>query len=214
MIHIEFFHDAVCGWCYVLSPRLRQIAALYPVQVTHRTFVLQRNQAEMIARFGSVAQAKTEILSHWQRCQQFSDDPSRFNINGMRQREFDYPTGYLAALYCKAVELRFGQQQHWDYFDLVQRSHLYHNDNIADASVLQQLLTQMQLPVDEILAQLASAETRAGVDADSQRAASFGIRSIPTLLINGSKLVSQCLTLTQLTALIENEIKSRSGDPK
>ena len=23
---IDFFHDVVCGWCYVMSPRLRQVA--------------------------------------------------------------------------------------------------------------------------------------------------------------------------------------------
>ncbi|EOX4315594.1 DsbA family protein [Vibrio cholerae] len=65
---IEFFHDAVCGWCYVLSPRLRKLAKQQNIQIVQRCFVLQRSDEEMVERFGSLAQAKSEILNHWIAC--------------------------------------------------------------------------------------------------------------------------------------------------
>lgn len=101
---IEFFHDAVCGWCYVLSPRLRKLAKQQNIQIVQRCFVLQRSDEEMIERFGSLAQAKSEILNHWIACQQAADDKTLFNIEGMRAQPFNYPSGYLAAVGAKAAE--------------------------------------------------------------------------------------------------------------
>lgn len=206
MIQIEFFHDAVCGWCYVLSPRLRKIAAKYPVNVIHRAFVLQRNDEEMVARFGSLELAKQEILQHWQSCKSFADEPESINIEGMRKADFNYPNGYLAALYAKAVERIAGQDAHWDFFDAVQKVHLYDNQNIADKAVLGAVVQKLELPLDQIDAILHSADNVNALEVDRARAADFDIKSIPTLLINGRNLISQSLSLTQLEHLVEAEL--------
>ncbi|MCL2920220.1 DsbA family oxidoreductase [Shewanella litorisediminis] len=206
MIQIEFFHDAVCGWCYVMSPRLRSIVARYPVSITHRAFVLQRNDQEMIARFGSLALAKMEILQHWQSCKSFADDPGSINIEGMRATSFNYPNGYLSALYAKAVENAAGQDAHWEFFDAVQKAHLYYNQNISDTSVLDSIVKELNLPAEHIHAVLNSAENVNALEGDLERAANFGIKSIPTLLVNCRKLISQSLSLPQLENLIESEL--------
>jgi len=208
MIQIEFFHDAVCGWCYVLSPRLRKIAANYPVKVIHRAFVLQRNDEEMVARFGSLERAKQEILQHWQSCKSFADEPESINIEGMRSADFNYPNGYLAALYTKAVERIAGQDAHWDFFDAVQKVHLYHNQNIADARVLDAVVQKLELPLDQINAIVHSTDNVNALEADRARAAYFDIKSIPTLLINGRNLISQSLSLAQLEHLVVTELTS------
>jgi predicted DsbA family dithiol-disulfide isomerase len=70
---IDFFHDVVCGWCYVMSPRLRQVARELGLRVRHRSFVLQASRAEMVAAFGSMERAKQVILEHWQACAQHDD---------------------------------------------------------------------------------------------------------------------------------------------
>lgn len=44
---VDFFHDVVCGWCYVMSPRLRQVAAELGVTVRQRSFVLQESPEQM-----------------------------------------------------------------------------------------------------------------------------------------------------------------------
>ncbi|MEW9799637.1 DsbA family oxidoreductase [Alteromonas sp. CYL-A6] len=208
MIQIEFFHDAVCGWCYVLSPRLRKIAAKYPVKVIHRAFVLQRNDEEMVARFGSLELAKQEILQHWQSCKSFADEPESINIEGMRSAGFNYPNGYLAALYGKAVEHIAGQDAHWDFFDAVQKVHLYHNQNIAETAVLDVVVQKLGLPLESIHAILHSADNANALEADRARAAYFDIKSIPTLLINGRNLISQSLSLAQLEHLVVTELTS------
>ena len=45
---VDFFHDVVCSWCYVMSPRLRQAAAELGIQVRQRSFVLQDNREQMV----------------------------------------------------------------------------------------------------------------------------------------------------------------------
>ena len=206
MIQVEFFHDAVCGWCYVLSHRLRKIAAKYPIKVIHRAFVLQRNDEEMVARFGSLELAKQEILQHWQSCRSFADEPESINIEGMRKANFNYPNGYLAALYAKAVECIGGQDAHWDFFDTVQKAHLHHNQNIADTTVLDSVVQKLGLPLDQVNSIVHSKDNVIAVEEDRSRAAEFDIKSIPTILINGRNLISQSLSLTQLEHLVVAEL--------
>ncbi len=31
-VSIDFYHDVVCGWCFVLSPRLHQVVADFDVK--------------------------------------------------------------------------------------------------------------------------------------------------------------------------------------
>jgi predicted DsbA family dithiol-disulfide isomerase len=101
---IDFFHDVVCGWCYVMSPRLRQVARELGLRVRQRSFVLQASRAEMVARFGSMEQAKQTILGHWEACARH-DDTQRIDIEGMRRESFEYPSGLAGALACQAAQI-------------------------------------------------------------------------------------------------------------
>lgn len=211
MITVEFFHDAVCGWCYLLSPRLRKLAAKYPLEIVHRSFVLQRDEQEMIARFGSLTQAKHEILQHWEQCQRYAEQPDLINIERMRAADFNYPSGYLAALYAKAIEQLWGQQAHWDFFDATQRAHLYRAENIADVQVLDNITRAQGHNYPELLSVLDSSSVKQAVLDDNRRAEEFGIRSIPSLLIDGTRVVSQNLSLSQLDELIRTHVQAKEG---
>ncbi|KIC20839.1 MULTISPECIES: DsbA family oxidoreductase, partial [unclassified Leisingera] len=92
VLTIDFFHDAVCGWCFVMSPKLRKLAAEFPIRVRHRTFVLQDSPAKLAAAFGSAEKAKSAILGHWERCAEH-DEGGRINVEGMRRQRSPYPTG-------------------------------------------------------------------------------------------------------------------------
>lgn len=201
-ITLEFFHDAVCGWCYVLSPRLRKLAERADIEVKQRCFVLQRNDDEMITRFGSLAAAKQEILNHWVACQQHADDPDRFDIEGMRAKPFSYPSGYLAALGAKAAELMGNSDTHWDYFDEIQHLHLKVNDNIGDRDVILAAANNIGLDTVRFETLLDSDAVRDAVEADLKRARAFHLRSIPSLIINGEQVVSQTLTEQALLELV------------
>lgn len=180
---IDFFHDVVCSWCFNISPRLRALAEEFDLDIRHRTYVLQADRDEMIARFGSMDGAKAEILRHWAASRAASDTPEAFNIEAMREADFEYPSGMSAALACKAAELQGGQRAHWAMFDAIQRAHISEARNIADAAVLHGIAAAIGLDADRLAADMATAGTRALVEADRAEARRLQVRTVPTILV-------------------------------
>ena len=202
---IDFFHDAVCGWCYVTSPRLRKVAGELGIQVRHHTFVLQDSREQMVQVFGSMEAAKTEILKHWQSCA-LHDDSHSINIEGMREQPFEYPHGLLSALACQAAQDLAGEQGHWDYFDAVQRAHLAQNRNIGDTEVLLAIAIEQGFERSAFLAAMNSASARQAVQVDRIAAASSGIRSIPTLIVSSA---TDGREVERLQTMSAEQLKSR-----
>lgn len=195
-LKVEFFHDAVCAWCFVLAPRLQQLQAELNLDIQHRTFILQTSREAMIERFGSMPQAKQTILEHWRACAEAEDTP-RINIEGMRQQAFDYPTGLLAGLACQAATLLAGNPGHARMFERLQEAHLVENRNIGDHDTVLTLAEEAGLDTAafalafyEQAPQLLHDELAMG-----QR---LGIRSVPSLVIDGRYLVSGALGLDEL----------------
>ncbi|WP_375748106.1 DsbA family protein [Vibrio sp. HN007] len=181
---IEFFHDVVCGWCYIQSPALRRLASEYDVRVVHRNFVLQRNDREMINKWGSLENAKAEILQHWESCQSFEGNNEKFNISGMREADFNYPNGLLAAKATKAAEILHGQKGHWDMFDLLQKYHLQLTKNVNDIEVIQQAANDLEYDKQAFNQLLESEHVLSELTRDSEIAFKYCVRSIPTLIVN------------------------------
>lgn len=189
VIKIDFYHDVVCGWCFVISPRLRKLSEELPLEIRQRSFVLQDSREEMARAWGSPERAKREILGHWERCREADDDRSRINVEGMWQQSFEYPSGMIGTLGCKAAEIQGGQAAHWSMFDAVQRAHLTDNRNIGDAGVIAGVAKEIGLDMARFERDLHSAYTRQKVEEDRARARSLGIRSIPSLVIEEAGVV-------------------------
>lgn len=194
---VDFFHDVICGWCYVLSPRLRQLEKELDLDIRHHAFALSADKEEMIQRFGSMAQAKDAILGHWQQCA-LADDQPRINVEGMRNQSFEYPASTPGLLACKAVLKQAGQQSYWNYFDAVQHAHMSDNRNIADPEVLISLAADLGLDVQRFERDLQAPELLEEIAQDLQLAQDFAIQSVPSLVINRQWLLSGAQPLDEL----------------
>ncbi|WP_370680558.1 DsbA family protein [Comamonas sp. GB3 AK4-5] len=181
---IDFFHDVVCGWCYVMSPRLRQVASELGLRVRQRSFVLQASRAEMVATFGSMEQAKHTILGHWEACARH-DDAQRIDIAGMRRESFEYPSGMAGALACQAAQILEGDAAHWDLFDAIQHAHLSAHRNIGDAEVLLDIATRTGFERNAFARCMESPEALHLVHQDRALAQRMGLHAIPTLIAPG-----------------------------
>lgn len=200
---LDFYHDVVCGWCFVLSPRLHRIGQEFMIDLRHKTFVLQDTRERMEQVFGSMPAAKTEILSHWEQCRVAADDPSTINVEGMRAASFEYPNGWLAALACKAAEMQGGAIAHGRLFDALQGEHLTRNRNISDPEVLFQAATAIGLDRDRFRRDFTGMEVQTLVQADREQARALGIRSIPTLVVRETgQLLQNIGSLDQLRQMI------------
>ncbi len=189
---LDFFHDVVCGWCFNLSPRLRALRTEFDLDIHHRTFVLQDSPSAMAIRFGSMANAKTTILGHWEACRAASDTPEAFNIEGMRRAPFDYPYGLPGALACKAAERMGGLESHWNMFDAIQRAHIREVRNIADQGVLAEIAEETGISADAFQNHIADPETLRMVEHDRTMARRLQVASVPTVIVRetGMRLVN------------------------
>jgi len=196
-LKVDYFHDVICGWCYVLSPRLRLLADELNLDVYHHTFALSPNKEHMKQNFGSLAQAKETILGHWQQCA-LADDQDRINVEGMRKQSFDYPTSHLGLLACKAAQIQTGEQGHWDYFDAVQDAHMSENRNIDDPEVLINLAEIQGLNVQQFTHDLNNPQREIELSQDKELAQKMGITSVPSLVINQRWQISGAQSLEDL----------------
>jgi len=196
-IRVDYFHDVVCSWCYVISPRLRILAEEFNLDVYHHAFALSATEKGMEIMFGSKTNAKKEILNHWQQCAKV-EDQKRINVEGMRQQGFEYPISMPGLLGCKVAEKQAGQQGHWDYFDVVQRTHLTDNRNISDPSVLADLARELGLDIARFELDLHSSALREEVEQERQLAQEYGINGVPCLVINQGWIISGAQPLDQL----------------
>ncbi|WP_319772588.1 DsbA family protein [Breoghania sp.] len=189
---IDFFHDVVCCWSFNISSRLRLLAGEMPLDIHHRTFVLQASRAEMTTRWGSPAAARKTILGHWSVCREASDRPELIDIDAMERADFDYPHGYIAALACKAAERIAGQDAHWAMFDQLQRAHLTHAQNIADPEVIREVAHALGFDAAGFNAAFDDPATAAAVEADRHYARRHQVQAVPTVIIRetGMRLVN------------------------
>ncbi len=201
-IKVDFFHDVVCSWCYVISPRLRKLAEELSLDVHHHAFALSATKEDMVQMFGSRSKAKKVILGHWQQCAKV-EDQKRINVEGMRQKNFEYPTSLPGLLGCKAAQKQAGDKGHWDYFDAVQRAHLSENRNIADSEVLISLAVELGLDVERFKEDCQDPELQKEIMQDQQLAQKLGIQAVPTLVINDRWILSGAQPLDVLRSQIQ-----------
>ncbi|KLV00562.1 DsbA family protein [Photobacterium aphoticum] len=200
-LRIDFFHDVICGWCYVLSPRLRQLATEFDLDIHHHAFALTATRADQIDKFGSVEQAKSIIMGHWEQCAK-ADDAQRINVAGMRAQSFDYPISTPGLVACKAAAQQPGekgaQATYWDYFDAITHAHLHENRNIADEDVLVAVAEEIGLDGTRFRQDMADPQRQQEIAQDKALAEAYGVNSTPTLVINQQWAIPGAVSLVQL----------------
>ncbi|UPF02548.1 DsbA family protein [Pseudomonas mosselii] len=195
-LKVEFFHDVVCGWCFVLAPRLKQLKDELNLDIQHRSFILQTSREAMVERFGSMPKAKETILSHWLSCSR-AEDVKRINIEAMRQQDFEYPTGLLSGLACQTAKALGGNEGHERMFDRLQEAHLVQARNIGDRATV--LAVAAEAGFDpQAFATAFDQQAPQMLDEELALGRRLGISSVPSLVIDGRYLIPGALSLEQL----------------
>jgi predicted DsbA family dithiol-disulfide isomerase len=98
--------------------------------------------------FGSREAAKDEILSHWEHANQ-NDDLHRFNISGMRNADFLFPSSMKGLIACKAAYFAAGDAGYWDVFDALQNALFVQNRNIGNPDVIRDCIREANIDFGE-----------------------------------------------------------------
>lgn len=187
---IEFFHDVICSFCFPMSNRMRQIVKKYPrINVTHRSFALGWEREQFIQMFGSHEAVKPEVLNHWEQANK-NDDLNRFNIEGMKEQDFLFPTSKNGLKAAKAAGILRGQDAYWEVFDAIQQTLFVDNRDISEVEVLADVVNQTSIDLDAWKTQFNKPETEQAVLEDLNLVQSYGIQGAPALVIEGKYLIS------------------------
>ena len=206
---IEFFHDVICSFCFPMSYRMRQLQQMMPeVQIVHRSFALAKSERDFDVMFGSRTAAKAEIMSHWEHANQ-NDDLHRFNIAGMRQTHFPFPSSMKVLIACKAAYFTAGDSGYWDVFDALQNALFVQNRNIEERDVINDCINQSGIDFAEWEQHYNSGETREAVEKDLLLAKQYGVRGVPCLVIDGKYQVSGAQPLAQIIQAIQNAVEAQ-----
>ncbi len=210
MIKIEFFHDAICSFCFPMSARMRRIVKKYNnIEIVHRSFALAWDEEEFIRSFGSRKAVKTEVLDHWAEADK-NDDEHRFNIEGMHQTEFDFPTSKAALKAAKAAGLVGGEDMYWDVFDRIQNKLFVESKNVEDIAVLEEAVKETSISFSDWKAQFENEETEKAVLADLNRAQTYGIDVVPTLIINEKYSLAGAVSQEDIEKALDRIIQSNN----
>lgn len=210
-LNVEFFHDAVCAWCFVLAPRLKVLREEFDLDIQHRSFVLQADNTQMIQRFGSMPKAKETILQHWQQCAQ-AETVKRINIEGMRRQSFEYPSGLLAAKACQTAQALAGPQAHELMFDRIQVAHLVESRNIGSLQTILEIAEEQGFRVEPFVQHLQEQAQRE-VESDLSRAIALHITSVPTLVVEGLWVLPGALSESMLRDNFKQIRQALSAQP-
>ena len=84
-MYIDYFHSVMCGYCFIMSKRMRKIVKTFPeIKIIHRSFPLKRDKTVIESDF----EGKREIANR-------IDDEPRLNTERMKNAAFPMSTSHL-----------------------------------------------------------------------------------------------------------------------
>lgn len=212
MLKIEFFHDVICSFCFPMSARMRRLAEKYNnIEISHRSFALGWSGEDFVRSFGSREAVKPEVLNHWAHANE-NDDEHRFNIEGMRGADFNFPISRPGLVAAKAAAIVGGDAAYWDLFDRIQEKLFVQSRNIEDISVLEEAVKETAIDFDAWKAAFEDPATEQAVLADLQLARAYGVNSAPTLVINQKYALPGAIPQEQLEQIFQ-QVAEQEGVP-
>ena len=210
-VTIEFFHDVICSFCFPMSYRMRQLQKLMPeIQIVHRSYALVKSVVDFDLMFGSRKAAKEEIMSHWEHANH-NDDMHRFNISGMRQVNFPFPTSMNGLIACKAAYFVAGDAGYWDVFDALQNALFVDNRNIDEKEIIADCVRKSGIEFEAWEQHYNSVETKDAIERDFLLVEQYNIQGVPALVINGNQQISGAQPLSKIIQVIEGITKGKEN---
>jgi len=208
VITVDFYHDVICSWCYVISPRLRKLEKENKnIKVKHHSFALFPNKESIIHMFGSKKEGKKQIMEHWRNSScRLDEEVCKIDANLMEDKTFDYPHSMPGLIACKAAEKQGGSKMYWDFYDAVQKAHLVEGKNIDSEETLIGIAEVLHLDIELFKKEISSSEIREIVNEEIKNAQEIGINSVPTIVVNGKYKISGARSYDELKQAINRMV--------
>lgn len=197
---IEFFHDVICSFCFPMSYRMRQLKERHPeLEIIQRSFALVPELSAFDVMFGSHENAKKEIMSHWEHAN-MNDDLHRFNIEGMKEKDFLFPMSMPALRAVKGAEIVGGNDLSWDAFDALQHALFVENKKVDEMDVIVEAIETIDIDMDAWHKAYEDPQSLDAVHEELALARAYGITGVPFVVVNGKYGINGAQPLEQIEA--------------
>ena len=149
------------------------------------------------------------LFRSWEHANQ-NDDEHRFNIEGMKEEDFLFPTSKNGLIAAKAAGRVAGEAGYWDVFDGIQDALFVQNKDISQQTVLEEVVEKTTVDTAAWRNQYEDPATEQAVLEDLQRVQSYGIQGAPALVIEQKYLISGAQPQEIIEKTIE-EIAEKEG---
>lgn len=184
---IEFFHSVMCGHCFIMSKRIREIVAEYPkLEIIHRSHPLRWDDSEDKETFASEEEFKEETIKKWEIANQI-DEAKRFNIEGLKKMDFKMPTARRSMLAIQAGVLAGGNE--WDLFDRFQQALYEEVRNINDEDVIADIIIEMGIDFNLFLKHYEDPKTEEMVVSDFKRVDKYNLTLVPAMVVEETHII-------------------------
>ncbi|RBW54329.1 DsbA family protein [Tenacibaculum sp. E3R01] len=211
-VTIDFYHDVICAWCYVLSPRIRKLAENDTnITVNHHSFALFPSKETIVRRYGSKEEGKRQIMDHWRHAAvRLDEGDQKIDTDLMESRTFDYPYSMPGLIASKAAENQGGINLHWDFFDAIQHAFFVEGKNIDANETHLEIAKKLNLNIEQFKKDVKSEETLKSVKAEITQANRIGVHSVPTVVVNGTHKVPGAQSYEELKRAIKQIVEASS----
>lgn len=181
---ITFTHNVLCGHCFIMSRRLRQIKAEYPsLEVTHRSFPLRwKPYSSKDHDQGDMKMMKNK----WELANRI-DEESRFNVIKLNDVSFPYPESRLPMLAIRAGVRAGGEP--WDLLDLFQSAFFEEVRDISRRDVIEDLISKTSLNMEEWRIAFNDPQTEIKELEDFEWVQEEEIMLVPAMMVNEKYLI-------------------------
>lgn len=204
MHEVIYVFDGYCGWCYALSPALKEFAAAEEVRVIvqHGSLFSGANSAP-IGRFGHIPEANARI--HELTGVEFGPDYEKLLAEGTFMLDSDGAARGLAALTAVA-----GVERSLDMASAMQSAFYADGLSLSELSTFEVIAERMGLDAQEVRGHFLSEANAAVALREQQQLQQLGVQSYPTLLLRRPDTLIQfgspTATAAELRAQLEQAV--------
>lgn len=204
---VEFFHSVLCGHCFIMSNRIRKIVEKYPeIEIIHRSHPLRWDNSEDEI-YTSEVEAKENQLKKWTIANKI-DEESRFNLKGLKNMSFKYPTARRSMIAIQAGV--FAGADEWDLFDRFQHALYVELRDIEDEDVIADIIEEAGIHFSDFIKYYEDSKTEENIKSDFELVKHYNLKTIPAMVVE-SKHVIEGTKRSDLALKLLKEAAQKEG---
>lgn len=174
--------DPMCSWCYGFAPQLEKVVEAYESKME-----IELVTGGLRPYFDKPMNEMKDFLSHhWEDVHKASQQPFQYGILDRTDLTYDTEPACRAVVVVRSMDA----EKECEFFKMTQEAFYFHNKDLRLAESYDAILDALKLDKEVFANKFNSAEYKALVRKDFERAAELGVQGFPSLLLQSGDKVT------------------------